>query len=268
MAILNVSKESFFKNSVRTTTQDIRDAVAGMEQDGADIIDIGGMSTAPNLKTLVSEKTESQRITRAIKIIQNVSNLPISIDTCRAGVARDALDLGVRILNDISGLKYDPQMQQTISLYDPSVILCAFGRLTACRDQVDRTRSLLKQSILLAKNAGIKPENIVLDPSIGFFRRHGDGPFFTRINADWTRRDVQIIKNLRKIKQKYPLLVSVSNKSFIGNILDIENPAKRVIGSVTAEAICVLNGADIIRTHNVEQTIQAVRISEAVLKSR
>ncbi len=267
MGILNTSPESFFKNSIKHDKQNIKNAVLQMEQQGADIVDVGAMSTAPYLKTIVSERVESERIVSAIKVIQNVSNLPISVDTCRAGVAKCALELGVDILNDISGLKYDSKMTNVISVFQPSVILCAFSKSVVCGEPIPATRRLLKQSVALAKKSGIKSENIILDPAIGFFRKSGTGKFFTKINSDWFRRDLKIIQNLQKLKNQ-PLLVSVSNKSFIGKLLDIKNPHDRVIGSVTAEAICVLNGADIIRTHNVEQTRQAVCVAEKILKRK
>ena len=110
MGILNTSPESFYKKSIKTTKQQITNTIKQMEIDRADFIDIGGMSTAPYLSTSVSEKIESQRILNAIKIIQNVSNLPISVDTCRASVAKSALEHGIEIINDISGLKYDDKM--------------------------------------------------------------------------------------------------------------------------------------------------------------
>ena len=115
MGILNTSPESFYKKSINTTKTDIKNSVKQMENEGADFIDVGGMSTAPYLSTTVSEKVESKRILDAIKIIQNISNLPISVDTCRAKVAKDALEFGVEIINDISGLKYDKKMQDVVS---------------------------------------------------------------------------------------------------------------------------------------------------------
>ena len=107
MGILNISPESFYKKSIKSTKSEISKYLRDMEENGANIIDIGGMSTAPYLKTIVSEKIESERITKTIKIIQNLSNIPISVDTCRASVAKDALELGIDVINDISGLKYD-----------------------------------------------------------------------------------------------------------------------------------------------------------------
>ena len=125
MSILNTSPESFYKKSIHTTKTDIKNSVKQMENDGTDFIDVGGMSTTPYLSTTVSEKVESKRILDAIKIIQNISNLPISVDTCRAKVARDALEHGVEIINDISGLKYDGKMQEVISkIYPISDFVC------------------------------------------------------------------------------------------------------------------------------------------------
>ena len=156
-----------------------------MENQGADFIDIGGMSTAPYLSTTVSEKVESKRILNAIKIIQNHTNLPISVDTCRANVARDSLEYGAEIINDISGLKYDEKMQEVISKFSPSLILCAYSSKTVLWDPVHVTKRLLKESLKIAKTSNIASEKIVLDPAIGFFRKNGLGPFFTKIKSDW-----------------------------------------------------------------------------------
>ena len=266
MGILNTSPESFYKKSIKTTKQSISDSVIQMEISGADLIDVGGMSTAPYLSTLVSEKTEINRISKAIKIIQNVSNLPISVDTCRANVAKSALDLGVEIINDISGLKYDKKMIEVISNYNPSLILCAFSSKKVSGNQVALTRKLLKQSIEILKRAKIPTTNIVLDPAIGFFRKSGKGPFFTKINSNWVDRDIDVIQNLQTIKQNYPILVSVSNKSFIGKILRKENPSDRLIGTLAMEVISVLNGADVIRTHNVLETKNAISVASKFRK--
>ena len=258
MGILNTSPESFYKKSISTSRQRIVDAIHVMEDDGADFIDIGGMSTAPYLSTMVSEKTEANRIVNAIKIIQQKTNLPISVETCRATVANEALELGVDIINDVTGLKYDPMMPKIIEKYCPSLILCAYDKKIITGNQLHETKQLLKKSLEIAKSAKIPKTKIVLDPAIGFFRKKGRGPFFTKINSDWVKRDLLILKNLNSIKQSRPILVSVSNKSFIGKILKKENPSARLAGSLTAEAVCVLNGANIIRTHNVAKTKMVV----------
>jgi len=258
MGILNTSPESFYKKSISTSRQRIVDAIHVMEDEGADFIDIGGMSTAPYLSTMVSEKTEANRIINAIKIIQQKTNLPISVDTCMATVANEALELGVDIINDVTGLKYDPMMPKIIEKYCPSLILCAYDKKIITGNQLYETKQLLKKSLEIAKSVKIPKTNIVLDPAIGFFRKKGRGHFFTKIDSDWVKRDLLILKNLNSIKLSRPILVSVSNKSFIGKILKKENPSARLAGSLTAEAVCVLNGADIIRTHNVAETKMAI----------
>ncbi|MDH3696335.1 MAG: dihydropteroate synthase [Nitrosopumilus sp.] len=266
MAILNTSSESFYKKSVNTSKTQIKNIVKQMENQGADFIDVGGMSTAPYLSTLISEKVESKRILNAIKIIQNFTNLPISVDTCRAKVAQDSLEYGVEIINDISGLKYDEKMQDVISKFAPSLILCAYNSKIILGNSIQTTKKLLKESLKIAKKSNVPSEKIVLDPAIGFFRKTGKGPFFTKIKSDWLERDLFVIKNLNLIKQNYPILISVSNKSFLGEILGKENPSDRLFGSIAAETVSVLNGADIIRTHNVEATKDAIIVASQLFK--
>jgi len=262
MGILNTSPESFYKKSISTSRQRIVNAVHRMEDDGADFIDVGGMSTAPYLSTMVSEKTEASRIIKAVKIIQQASNLPISVDTCRSVIAREALELGVDIINDVTGLKYDHMMPKIIEKYRPSLVLCAYSKKTITGNQLLKTKYLLKESLEIAKSAKIPRTKIVLDPAIGFFRKKGRGSFFTKINSDWVKRDLLILKNLKSIKSGRPILVSVSNKSFIGKILKKENPSDRLFGSLAAEVISVLNGANIIRTHNVGKSKEANTIAQ------
>ncbi len=267
MGILNTSPESFYKKSISTSRQRIVNAVHRMEDEGADFIDVGGMSTAPYLSTMVSEKTEVSRIIKAVKIIQQASNLPISVDTCRSVIAREALELGVDIINDVTGLKYDPMMPKIIEKYCPSLVLCAYSKKTITGNQLLKTKYLLKESLEIAKSAKIPRTKIVLDPAIGFFRKKGRNSFFTKINSDWVKRDLLILENLRSIKLNNPILVSVSNKSFIGKILKKQNPSDRLAGSLAAEAVCVLNGADIIRTHNVSETREAVTVAQKLSKT-
>ena len=258
MGILNTSPESFYKKSISIGKQKITDSVRRMEEEGADFIDVGGMSTAPYLSTTVLEKIEMNRVVNAVKIIQSTTNLPISVDTCRARVAKESLELGVDIINDVTGLQYDPAMPKIIESYCPSLILCAYDKKIIVGDQVQKTKQLLKKSLDIAKSAKISRSKIVLDPAIGFFREKGKNSFFTKINSDWVQRDLMILKNLRSIKLNMPLLVSVSNKSFIGKILKKDDLSNRLAGSLTAETLCVLNGADIIRTHNVSETKEVI----------
>ena len=266
MGILNTSPESFYKKSINTTRIQIRNTVIQMENEGADFIDVGGMSTAPYLSTNVSEKIESTRILNAVKIIQNSTNLPISVDTCRSSVAKNALENDVEIINDISGLKYDKKMKDVLSKFQPSVILCAYDSKTISGSAINFTKKLLLDSLKIAKKSNISDKKIVLDPAIGFFRKTGKGKFFTKIKTDWVERDLSVIKNLNSIKMNYPILISVSNKSIIGNLLGKENPSDRLFGSITTEAICVLNGSNIIRTHNVVATKDAITIASKLSK--
>jgi dihydropteroate synthase len=269
MGILNTSPESFYKNSVKSTKSQISKSLIEMEENGVNIIDIGGMSTAPYLKTIVSEKVESKRVTNAIKIIQNLSNIPISVDTCRASVANDALELGVDVINDISGLKYDRNMPKTIEKYTPSVILCSYSKKLVKGNFILETKKLLNESIMLAQNADISKEKIVVDPAIGFFRRSSDvkNKFpYTKINSDWVERDIEIIKKLNLLKTSFPILVSISNKSFLGKLLGKEDPADRNTGTAIAEMLSIINGASIIRTHNPKITSDVIKLTKSLTK--
>ena len=269
MGILNVSPESFYKKSIKSTKSEISKYLSEMEENGVNIIDIGGMSTAPYLKTIVSEKIESERITKTIKIIQNFSNLPISIDTCRASVAKDALELGIDVINDISGLKYDDKMPKIIEKYTPSVILCPYSKQLVRGNPIYVTKKLLNESILIAKKAKIPKDKIVVDPAIGFFRRSSDVKNklpYTKIDSDWAQRDIEIIKKLKLLKTNFPILVSISNKSFIGKLLGKENPADRNTGTAIAEMLSIINGASIIRTHNPQITSDVIKLTKSFTK--
>lgn len=286
MGVINASPESFYGGSVRTTARSVGAAARRMEEEGADIIDVGGMSTAPYLHTAVSEGTELRRVTAAAGAVRRACGLPVSVDTSRAGVAAAAAaGLGAEIINDVSGLKHDPLMAGIAARYGRSVVLCAHGRTTSRGDPVDEAVRLLGESVDIAVRTGVPRDRIVVDPSVGFFRRSGAGGLFTRITADWFARDLAVIQNLAEIKRRtgLPVMVSVSNKSFVGRLLggsgsggsgspkpgsgeEKKNPTGRVPGSVAVEAMCVLNGADLVRTHNVAQTLDAVRAAEAALR--
>ncbi|MDC0203304.1 dihydropteroate synthase [Candidatus Nitrosopelagicus sp.] len=269
MGILNISPESFYKKSIKSTKSEISKYLLDMEENGADIIDIGGMSTAPYLKTIVSEKTESERIIKTIKIIQNLSNIPISVDTCRASVAKNALELGIDVINDISGLKYDPNMPKIIEKYSPSIILCSYSKRLVKGNLISATKKLLNESVKIAENAQISKDKIVVDPSIGFFRRSSDVKNnlpYTKIKSDWAKRDVEIIKKLKLLKTNFPILVSISNKSFIGKLLGKENPADRNTGTAIAEMLSIINGASIIRTHNPQITSDVIKLTKSLTK--
>jgi dihydropteroate synthase len=269
MGILNISPESFYKNSIKLTKSQISKSLIEMEENGANIIDIGGMSTAPYLKTIVSEKIESERIIKTIKIIQNLSNIPISVDTCRASVANNALELGVDVINDISGLKYDKNMPKIIEKYTPSVILCSYSKNLVTSNSILETKKLLNESIKIAQSLGISKEKIVVDPAIGFFRRSSEVKNklpYTKINFDWIERDIKIIKKLHLLKTSFPILISISNKSFLGKLLGKEDPLDRNTGTAIAEMLSILNGASIIRTHNPKITSDVIKLTKSLTK--
>jgi len=270
MGILNISPESFYKNSIKSTKSQISKYLSEMEENDANIIDIGGMSTAPYLKTIVSEKTESKRITKTIKIIQNLSNIPISVDTCRASVAKDALELGVDVINDISGLKYDKNMPKIVEKYNPSLILCSYSKQLVKGNPISVTKKLLNESIKIAENAQIAKDKIVVDPAIGFFRRSSDVKNnlpYTKITTDWIQRDIEVIKKLKLLKTTFPILVSISNKSFIGKLLGKENPTDRNTGTAIAEMLSIINGASMIRTHNPKITSDVINMTKSLIKN-
>ncbi len=261
MGVLNLSPESFYKHSIKTNVNSISKYVKKLEIDGADIIDIGAMSTAPYLDTMISPKIEISRLQKAIKIIRNSCKIPVSVDTPRSRVAEEALKIGVDAINDVCGLKYDPKMAEVIAKHNIPVILGAFEKkptkvLTA---KSLSTKRILHDSITIAQQAGIKKTNIIVDPSIGFFRQEGNNPFFTKITKiPWYCRDIEIVYNLKELtKLSVPICISLSNKSFLGKLMNLEIN-ERLIPSVIMEIIAVLNGAKIIRTHNVKETALAL----------
>lgn len=269
MGVINVSPESFYKKSVKISPREIAKTAEQMEEQGADFIDIGAMSTAPYLKTMISRAKEIERLKHAVRIVKDVCSLPISVDTPRARSAEEALNLGADIINDVTGLKYDPEMARVVADHDASVILSAYEKHVVSGNVIRTTVQALKKSIRIAGNAGIRSNRIVVDPAIGFFRAKGNNPFFTRMKGTkWLDRDLILIGRLKDLQiLRKPICISVSRKSFIGKILNIENPEARLWGSLAAETICAFNGAHIIRTHNVSATTQAVKIAEALMRS-
>jgi dihydropteroate synthase len=267
MGIINVSPESFYKNSIKTNVNSISTYVKKLEDDGADIIDIGAMSTAPYLNTVVSSKIEISRLKKAIKIIRHNCKLPVSVDTPRARVAEEVLKMGVDAINDVCGLKYDPEMAEIVSKYNIPVIIGAFEKKTnkILTGKSLSTKRIIHDSITIAQRAGIRKTNIIIDPSIGFFREEGNNPFFTKITkTSWFCRDIEIVYNLKELtKLSFPICISLSNKSFLGKLMNLRIN-ERLIPSLIMEIIAVINGATVIRTHNVKETSLALRSLQLV----
>lgn len=265
MGIINASPESFYKNSINTSIREISKTAREMQQYGADILDIGAMSTAPYLETNISVEEELKRMRYAVEGVKKGCDLPISIDTPRSKVAKEAIKYGVDAINDISGLKYDENMRYIVSKAKIPVIIGAFGdrRSSSKSGKVSSTIKTLNESLLIAKRARIDDNNIIIDPSIGFFRAEAKNSFFTKIkDMAWYTRDIEVISKLRKLKIfSKPICISVSRKSFIGTLFQLK-PEDRLIPSIVSEIISVLNGANMIRTHNVKQTVQALTMLE------
>ena len=255
MGVINLSPESFYKGSVAVGEDEIRQTIVKLDKEGADIIDIGGASTAP-MKIYGTQEIpvqdELRRITSAIDIITSTTKLPLSIDTVSSKVAEKALDMGVTAINDISGLKADPEMAGIVSDRAAPVILMANCK-PYC-DCIQASLESLRESLSIALDAGIDKSMIMVDPGVGF----GKPP----------KVDFDILRNLCAFTVlDQPILIGVSRKAFIGSLLDQSDPANRLIGSIAATSVAVYNGANIIRTHDVKETRLAVRIGEAIRKN-
>lgn len=263
MGIINVSPESFFKGSVRTGDEEIAAAARQMEQDGAQLIDIGAMSTAPYLETMIPVDEEVRRITNAIRAAKSACNLPISADTPRAETASAAIAAGADVINDVTGLKYDDAMADVIAKSGVKAIACAHSQ-SETTGQISGATKTLRQSVTIARKAGIRDDAIIIDPSIGFFRPEGRNPFFTKMtDLPWYLRDMQVVTQLGKLAAlKKPICISVSRKSFIGHLLNLQSPEDRLVPSIACEQVSVLNGASLIRTHSVKETVQALTMLE------
>ena len=269
MGIINASPESFYKESITIGRKIISEMAIKMEQDGADIIDIGGMSTAPYGDTFVSTSKELERIRNSIIAIKDVSNIPLSVDTPRAEIAKASIDMGVDIINDVTGLKYDKMMRSVISTSGLPVIIGAYGdrSITYQSGDIEETIDILKVSLDMANQSGIEEDKLIVDPLIGFFRASGNNPFFTKVsNQNWYDRDIRIISNLERLSTlSKPICISVSRKSFIGHLFNLAE-SDRLVPSIIAQVFCAINGTDIIRTHDVKETRIALELMSRMTK--
>ena len=256
MGAINVSPESFYQGSVAEREDSLRRKAEQMVAEGADALDIGAMSTAPYLATEIPENEEIQRLTWAISVIRKVTTVPISADTTRSRVALAALDAGADVINDVSGLRHDPGMAEVVARRAHGVILMASEREPDARDAIGTVKSLLEESLHVIWKAGVPEHRVVIDPGIGFFRKAA---------IPWHVWDCEVLWKLGDLRSlEHPVLVGLSRKSFIGHILGRPDPADRLAGSLAATAIAVVNGAHLIRTHDVGPTREAVRMAEAL----
>jgi dihydropteroate synthase len=256
MGAINVSPESFYKDSVAATEDTLRSQAEQMAAEGADIIDVGAMSTAPYLTTAIPEAEEIRRLTSAIRLLRQVVALPISADTTRSAVASAALDAGAGVINDVSGFRGDPAMAALAARRADGVILMASETGTGEIDPVRTVLVLLRESCATADGAGNLKDRVVLDPGIGFFRNAA---------LSWEAWDCELLRRLSDLRSLgRPILVGLSRKSFIGKILGRPDPTDRLAGSLAATVVAVLKGAHMIRTHDVGETRDAVRMAEAL----
>ena len=256
MGVLNVTPDSFSDGGVFFDRKSAISHGLDMVEEGADIIDIGGESTRPGSKPLELEE-ELRRVIPVIESLAKEVKIPISIDTYKSTVAQRAIEAGAQIINDISGLHFDPSLAQVAAREDTPLVLMHIRGTPETMQKDVRYGSLfseiiqyLKDSIQLAENAGLDPRQIIIDPGIGFGKTVED--------------NLLIIKNLFEfcILGK-PILLGTSRKSFIGKILNTEAD-NRMEGTLSSVAIGVFNGAHIIRSHDVLQTRKAIAVADAI----
>jgi dihydropteroate synthase len=261
MGALNVSPESFYRGSVVAPDTELLPAAEAMVEAGALLVDVGAMSTAPYLGGAISESEEARRLGWAVDLLVKNLEVPVSADTSRHLPARAALDAGARIINDVTGLTADERTAAEVARAGAGLIVMAAERgERGSLEPIAFVRGLLEESLAIARDAGIDPSRIVVDPGIGFFRSQG---------MAWHEWDCQVLARLEEVRDLgHPVCVGVSRKSFIGAVADERDPARRLPGSLAATAAAVLNGAHLVRTHDVADTVQAVRVAQAVRQAR
>jgi dihydropteroate synthase len=250
MGIINLDPNSFYEKSYYTSPKAVLSAVERMVEEKVAVVDVGGVSTAPG-SPQASVKTETKRVIEAIQVIVKNWDIPVSIDTHRATVAKVALEKGATIVNDVSGLKFDPNMARTIQKANASCVLMATKHRPGDRTTVTQTITALRKSIQIAHEAEIPSNHIVVDPGLGFGK-----PF---------QNDLVLIRNLNRLRiLKRPILVGVSRKSFIGKILDYPSPQDRLFGTLAAVTYSILEGAHVIRAHDIRETYDCAKVATAI----
>jgi dihydropteroate synthase len=256
MGILNVTPDSFYDGGSQLNPDDAIAHGLRLVEAGADVIDIGGESTRPGARP-VSAREELERVLPVIRGLRRKVNVPISIDTYKAQVAQAALNEGADIVNDISALRFDPQLAVLVAAEQvPVVLMHMQGTPQTMQaeprysDVLTEVRDFLAAQIEFALNAGILGENIIVDPGIGFGKS--------------LEHNLTLLRELPALAALgYPLLVGASRKAFIGKIVDA-NPDGRLEGSLAAAVAAVLGGAQIVRVHDVTETRRAVQVADAL----
>ena len=256
MGIINLSPDSFYAgNRCATLDEAVRNAES-MVEEGAHALDVGAESTRPGSQP-IAEETELKRLAPVVSALAKRVPVPISVDTSKPGVADRVLQEGARIINDVTGLQMHPEMSRVIARRGAGVVVMHMqGTPETMQDNprygdvVEDVLVFLRLSVEIAGSAGIAPGSIAVDPGIGFGKT--------------LEHNLKLIGSLGRFKVlDKPVLIGVSRKSFIGRILDLAEE-ERLEGSLAAGVAGVINGADILRVHDVRATVRAVRIAHAI----
>jgi dihydropteroate synthase len=257
MGILNVTLDSFYDGGYYFEKEKAYKRVETIISEGADIIDVGGMSTRPG-SLPVDTSEEIKRIIPVIEYINKNHNILISADTYRSETALRAIASGAHMINDISGLSMDKGMADVIRKSNVSLVIMHIKGTPENMQEnpeyenvIDEIYDYLEDKANTAVNSGIKPEKIIVDPGIGFGKT--------------TEHNLKIINKVSEFKMLgYPVLIGVSRKSFIGNVLDLP-VEERLEGSLAASVCSVMGGVNILRVHDVKETIKAVKIAKSII---
>ena len=266
MGVLNVTPDSFSDGGKFFSVDDAINQAIRMEKEGADIIDIGGESTRPGSEPIPVEE-EIKRVIPVIEELVTKIKIPISIDTYKSQVAQKSLDLGVAMVNDITALRGDKKLAAIVADYDAPICLMHMkGEPKNMQvnptydDVVKEIHDFLKERANYAITSGIKKENIIVDPGLGFGKRTGNG----------IEDNSEIIHRLSELKDLgYPILIGASRKTFISNMCGCKCPlpvTERLEGSLAAASTAVMNGADIVRVHDVKETRQSLDLVDKIVR--
>lgn len=261
MGILNVTPDSFSGDGTMRNRNDwVNDSVdlaLRMEDDGADIIDVGGESTRPPSvypdARLIPADEEMDRILPVIAALTTRCSVPISIDTRKAVVADEALSAGASMTNDVSMLS-DPDMAPTVAKHDSPIVISHIRPRAQYQDVVGEIVAELASAIESALSAGMDGSRIIVDPGIGFAK-----------NAAHSLEALRKLDVIKSDLGNFPILVGSSRKSFIGAILDAE-PEDRVEGNAASTALAVAKGVDIVRVHEVREMARVARVADAIVR--
>lgn len=252
MGILNVTPDSFSDGGAHSTREQALRHAEKMIAEGASIIDVGGESTRPGY-TVVTDQEEMERVCPVVDAIKREFDIPVSVDTYKSAVAREALECRADLINDIWGLKYDSRMADTIADAGAACCLMHNRREAVYRDFTADVKKDMEESLLLARQAGIRGDRIILDPGVGFAKSY--------------EQNLLAIRCLKECMPKgYPILLGTSRKSVIGLTLDLP-VTERLEGTIATTVLAVLQGAMFVRVHDVKENIRAIRMVEAVYGS-